>query len=321
MKKKSILLMFTIFLFGTMVKSQNYVHNLSNVVYQDLANPQMINESDSIESAYYVNVDLLFPAFGAIADFNSVPSVPSLGAYVTRNGYLAAYEKPSYTHTFAFHAFLNNLKRIDSSSSISVLLLLNGSNKILKFQWKNMGLLNHADTEYVNFQIWFDEANKSVSYHYGPSIMNNDPTNGGAIGLLRAPNNFSSFTNATYLKGDAKNPSQLEEFNPTSFGNLISANNFPPTGTLITFKLPTTSVKQDILKKSNYSIFPNPFEEKLEIKCDGNFNWQIFDLFGKQLKNGTGINAIDLNTTDIANGLYQIKIERQGEIAFEKLVK
>lgn len=313
--------MLAIFLLGTWVKSQNYVHTLSNIAYQDLSNPQVIHGADSIASGYYIAINLLFPAFGAIADFSNVPSIPSPGAYIARDGYLGAYENPSYTHTFAFHAYLNNLIRINSSSSISVLLIPNGSFKILKFQWKNMGILNHSDTEYVNFQIWFDEANKSVSYHYGPSILNNDPNNGGAIGLLRALNNFSSFTNATYLKGDAKIPDQLKEFNPTSFSNLISSNNFPPEGTLITFKLPTSSVKQNELNKSNYSIVPNPFNESLKIHCLGRFNWQIIDLNGKQIKRGTDEDEIAVNTTDLANGLYLIKIERQNEIAFEKLVK
>jgi len=321
MKKKYTLLMLAIFLLGTWVKSQNYVHTLSNIAYQDLSNPQVIHGADSIASGYYIAINLLFPAFGAIADFSNVPSIPSPGAYIARDGYLGAYENPSYTHTFAFHAYLNNLIRINSSSSISVLLIPNGSFKILKFQWKNMGILNHSDTEYVNFQIWFDEANKSVSYHYGPSILNNDPNNGGAIGLLRALNNFSSFTNATYLKGDAKIPDQLKEFNPTSFSNLISSNNFPPEGTLITFKLPTSSVKQNELNKSNYSIVPNPFNESLKIHCLGRFNWQIIDLNGKQIKRGTDEDEIAVNTTDLANGLYLIKIERQNEIAFEKLVK
>ena len=321
MRIKYTLLMLALFLSGTWVKSQNYVHTLSNVAYQDLPNPQVIHGADSIASGYYIDINLLFPAFGSIADFNSIPSIPSLGAYVARNGYLAAYENPSYSHTFAFHGYLNNLIRINHSSSISVLLVPNGSYKLLKFQWKNMGILHHADTEYVNFQIWLDEANKSVSYHYGPSILNNDPNNAGGIGLLRAPNNFSSFTNATYLKGDAKYPNQLEEFHPTSFSNLIGSTNFPPQGTLVTFKLPTSGMQQNQLNKSNYSIYPNPFKESLKIHCTGNFNWQIIDLFGKQIKGGTGLDEQLVNTTDIASGLYLIKIERQNEIAFEKLVK
>lgn len=321
MKNKYTFLLLALILNGTWVKSQNYVHTLSNISYQDLSNPQVIHGADSIASGYYIDINLLFPAFGAIADFNSVSSIPTFGAYISRNGYLAAYEKPSYTHTFAFHGYLNNLIKRDSSSSISVLLIPNGSYKILKFQWKNMGVLNHADSEYVNFQIWFDEANKSVSYHYGHSILNNGPNNGGSIGLLRAPNNFSSFTNATYLKGDAKNPNQLDEYNPTSFSNLIPSNNFPPEGTLITFKLPNSGMKQNKLNKSNYSIYPNPFNESLKIHLTGNFNWQIIDLNGKQIKCGTGIDEQTINTTDLANGLYLIQIEQQNEIAFEKLVK
>lgn len=321
MKKKYTLLLSAIFFLGTWVKSQNYVHTLSNISYLDLPNPQVINGTDSIASGYYIDISMLFPAFGAIADFNSVPSIPSPGAYVARNGYLGVYENPSFTHTFAFHAYLNDLKRINSTSSISVLQIPSGTFKILKFQWKNMGIRNHSDTEYVNFQIWFDEANKSVSYHYGHSMLNNGPNNGGAIGLLRAPNNFSSFTNATYLKGDAKNPDQLEEFNPTSFSNLIGSTNFPPAGTLITFKLPTSSIKQYKLHKINYSIVPNPFNESLKIQCVGNFNWQILDIYGKQIMHGTAYNEVMVNTTEIAYGSYIIKLEKQNEVAFEKLVK
>lgn len=80
-------------------------------------------------------------------------------------------------------------------------------------------------------------------------------------------------------------------------------------------------MQQNQLNKSNYSIYPNPFKESLKIHCTGNFNWQIIDLFGKQIKGGTGLDEQLVNTTDIASGLYLIKIERQNEIAFEKLVK
>lgn len=321
MKKKSTLFITALCLLGIGIKAQNYVHTLSNIAYQDLVDPGMINTPDSIASSYYVNANLLFPAFGAHADFNTVPSVPSLGAYVTRNGYLAVYEKPAYKYTYAFHGYFAELVKINATSAMSVIVIPNGATKILKFQWKNMGLLNHADSEYVNFQIWFDEANKSVSYHYGPSKLSEDPNTGGVIGLVRAPNNFSSFTHATYLRGDAKSPSQLEVFHPSAFGSLEGANNFPPAGTLITFKLPTNSIKEGIMAKTNYSVFPNPFKEKLEITCEGSFNWQILDLFGKQWKSGTALNATEINTADIGNGLYQIRIEKQGEVAFEKLVK
>jgi hypothetical protein len=320
MKKNSMLLIIALLLSVYELKAQNYVHTISNVAYQDLVNPGFINNSDSIASAYYVNANLLFPAFGAHADFNTVSSVPSLGAYVTRNGYVAVYEKPAYNYTYVFHSYFANLLKINATSAMSVIVIPNGTNKILKFQWKNMGLLNHSDTEYVNFQIWFDETNKSVSYHYGPSKVIADSNTGGVIGLLRAPNDFSSFTHATYFRGDSKSPSQLEIFHPKTYRNLEGANNFPPSGTLISFRLPTTSIKPTINNKFEYKVFPNPFNEKIEIDCEGNFEWQIFDMLGKLLKSGPGFKTIEINTADLNKGFYQIRIVSQGEIAVEKLV-
>ncbi len=319
--KKRILYIFVFLGFsGLQVNAQqNYVHTILNESYVDLVNPVYLNGPDSIASAYYVNADLLFPAFGAFADFNIRPSVPSNGAYVTRFGYLAVYESPGFAHTDIFHGYYNpGLKYRDANSSIAVQLTGTTGNKLLKFQWKNLGIENHASNEFVNFQIWFDEASKTVNYHYGPSNMVTDSQDVGVFSIFRANNGFTELTHATNLYGDASQPGQLQVKNPTSFSGLYSAFNFPPSGTVITFAFPSTGLL-DNTAKGTLSIFPNPFNETIHLQVDGIFEWELIDMFGKKVMHGESERLI--NTSEVASGVYFMKVTKEGREVIQKLVK
>lgn len=330
MKKKLHLLLLGFFMLNLHIKAQqNYSHTVSSSVYQDLSNPVLINGPDSIASAYYVNADFLFPAFGAHADFNIHASVPSLGAYVTRAGYLAVYENPGFQYTHVFHAYyFPGLVKINSNSSLSVQLSGSSGNKVLKFQWKNMGLSNHSISEFVNFQIWFKEADKSVSYHYGPSTMISDTNDVAVISILRAPNSFINFTHGTNLGGNAANPQGLTVVNPKDFSGLVGLYNFPPAGTLITFKQNASGMNENTSSGhfANLSIFPNPVHDVMNLYIsnpDKIIRTEIFSSTGSLIKTLTKLN--EKNEIDFSyypEGIYLIKlIDEQNKVTFQKVIK
>ncbi len=311
------------------IAQQNYSHVISTSIYQDLSNPVLINGPDSIASAYYVNADFLFPAFGSYADFNVHASVPSLGAYVTRFGYLAVYENPGFQYTHVFHGYyIPNLVKISSNSSLSVQFSGSSGNRVLKFQWKNMGLRNHSDSEYVNFQIWFNEADKSVSYHYGPSTLIADVKDVAVISLFRAPNSFNSFTHATNLGGNAAIPQGLTVVNPKSFTELVGVNNFPPSGTIITFKTTTSGINENFATgvSSELSIYPNPVNDVLSLLItnpDKIISTEIFNSNGSIIYEQRKLN--ERNEIDFSNypaGIYLIKLcDTENRFIFQKVIK
>lgn len=305
---------------------QNYVPAKSKGVYQDLVNPTLINGKDSIQEAYYVNANFLFPAFGAFANFKLNSTIPSLGAYVTRAGYLAVYESPGYQFTDVFHGYYNpGLVRLNSTSSMSVLLTGNADAQILKFQWKNMGLINHSNTEYVNFQIWFNEAEKTVSYHYGPSTVKFDTTDIGVISMFRAPNSFVNITHSTNLGGDAAIPDSFVVTNPKKISELNGVYNFPPNGTIITFKQSTGGI--NITSKSNLlQIYPNPSKGIYNVNIEnpkGNLILEVYNSIGsKILELDDSNNLLNIDISSQPNGLYFVKAIRDNNIIeVQKLIK
>lgn len=304
------------------VKAQNnYSFSVGNYTYQDLVNPTIIHGSDSIASAYFVNCDMQFPALGAHVDFRLNSSVPSLGAYVTRAGYLAVYESPGYEHTYAFHGYyFPGLQKRDSNSSISFELTGSTGNKLLKFQWKNMGFLNHGSDEFVNFQIWFDEATETVTYHYGPSNLVWDSQEVAVINLFRAPNDFSSFTHATCLTGDAAVPASLTAVHPLKFEELMGTIHFPPSGTTITFLQSISGIKKEGMDPL-FEAFPNPFHAFVQIQCKGDFNWELTDLMGKTIHKGKGSDDVQIDTRDLMSQVYLLKLEQQGKVEIQKLIR
>lgn len=299
----------------------NYSSTINQLAYQDLQNPTMIHGSDSIAMAYYVNCDMLFPVFGAHADFRLNASVPSLGAYVTRTGYLAVYEYPGFQHTDVFHGYyFPGLQKRDSASSISFELTGNAGNRLLKFQWKNMGLAGHTQDEFVNFQIGFDEATEAVTYHYGPSHIVWNSSEVAVISLFKAPNDFSSFVQATCLSGDASAPTSFTSSHPASFQELKGVIKFPPSGTAITFTSQNTGLRPQPAA-TTFDIFPLPFNHTLELSGQGDYNWELCDMTGRKILSGSAQNKIMVNTQALSEQLYWLKLEQNGNVQVSKVLK
>jgi hypothetical protein len=300
------------------LKAQNYYSlNASLSSYADLVSPVSLNNTDSIAEAYYASGDVVFPVYGEHVNFNLDQNVPSLGAYITRYGYLAVYESPSYAYTMVFHGAFSNYHRRDASSSISVKYEGNSGSGILKFQWKNMGIDGLPDSNYVNFQIWFNEGSKTISYHYGPSVITGDIT--PAIGIFRAPNNFSMLTHASYVMGNIATPSSLTLASPATFNQINSVNGFPPANTVYTFVSNTTGIVEAGREKE-VSIYPNPVAGSLFIntaKQGGSIT--ITDVSGKiVLQQNAPANGIPVDVSSLSKGIYWMNTGEGKPVKFIK---
>ncbi len=77
------------------------------------------------------------------------------------------------------------------------------------------------------------------------------------------------------------------------------------------------------LHSASVNVFPNPFNEVLNLQCDADKStFMIYDLSGKEVISGQlnrGSNSISTET--LATGLYVLKIQTQSEISCEKILK
>jgi lysyl endopeptidase len=59
---------------------------------------------------------------------------------------------------------------------------------------------------------------------------------------------------------------------------------------------------------NNVSIFPNPIENEMSIKLEGNFDYEIIDARGRLITFGAGENLEIINTSNFQAGIYLVKI-------------
>jgi hypothetical protein len=78
------------------------------------------------------------------------------------------------------------------------------------------------------------------------------------------------------------------------------------------------------ITNSKINIYPNPFQEKIEIQFDENIlNIELFDLMSKKLpiEINYGQQNIEVHTNALKNGTYLLKIHTQKGIVLQKMIK
>ena len=92
--------------------------------------------------------------------------------------------------------------------------------------------------------------------------------------------------------------------------------------------LPSLAIPTGISEKSELrstiSVYPNPFSNSLSIKNDNkNIEVSLFDLTGKLVSVPQAANAgvTELNTSNLENGIYLLKINSEGNTITYKIVK
>ncbi|MEM9053539.1 MAG: T9SS type A sorting domain-containing protein [Bacteroidota bacterium] len=88
------------------------------------------------------------------------------------------------------------------------------------------------------------------------------------------------------------------------------------------------STENSTFSEEGFSIYPNPSEDAITVALSPNrlnSSYRIFDLFGRQIKEGNpnqvfgGVLNIDI--ADLAAGTYLLQIENEGETATQKFLK
>lgn len=84
---------------------------------------------------------------------------------------------------------------------------------------------------------------------------------------------------------------------------------------------------QQTLASDNIQVFPNPAHNFLNISLDGSslasFAIRIYNTNGQEvlISNSNNGNTIQLDVSELPNGIYMIEILQNGEVGYEKFVK
>lgn len=297
--------------------AQNYTVVTTNEAYIGLQAPTLINNPLAIKFAdvYYAKIPFKFTLFNREINFD-------LGNGITV--YRDAYVVDENEHGLVMEPFYAALKKKDSTSTISYELTGVVPNRILKFQWGNMGLRGNAATDFVNVQLWLHERNNIISVHVGSQQVTSTTAFiggnglGPEIGLLRYDPNTQSFPEKQELIGDPSNPTLINDVNR-------SLDGVPAEGTVYTFSPPGVSVAVNTPENSllGINIFPNPASSIVYIQmANSMLSVEVYDVTGKWINvpRKQIANGVALDVSSLAKGVYQCKVTQDGQTTFHKVV-
>lgn len=79
--------------------------------------------------------------------------------------------------------------------------------------------------------------------------------------------------------------------------------------------------KQDFNAENDISAVPNPFQEFIEIIAAGNCAVEMYDMLGKKVFESALAENNKIDTTVFPNGLYVVKIHKDGKTIVRKMIK
>jgi len=189
-------------------------------------------------------------------------------------------------------------------------------------------------------RIWFAPPTEILNYlkireNTGISFEKTDNTVSIYLNTTEIPTNFNDYFLSLNISADAKLISVSPQFSAnTNFANttatekLINIQWSQPTMKRMQAVAPP-NLEEEIIE-IDFDIYPNPLigselyinfytdnEEKFSIKL---YNSTGQEVFYQTFVSNFGLNTIDLNFPDLRNGIYFLKINRQGELIKTKKI-
>lgn len=283
-----------------LLKAQYTLQIDSGAIYTEITNPTYEIPDNS---PYFGNVNtkpsMQFKAFAQNYDLSQNVYIPIKQGYCyfdngTRSVTIYACDgsfakRPGYTSVFSF--------KTETS----------GSEKIFIMQWKNMGVENGHDSDYLNFQIHLYEKSGNIEFHYGDSKLRNGLFNSGAngpsVGILEMDASFTTIFGQIWLKG---NPSKPQTFNTYA---LYTLDRLPQPGTVYRFVNQQSSIDVNQSQKFAIDLYPQPASDKLTVSVsdDKIVRADVYSLDGKRVCN-TAVNQkhVDMDLSGLSPGIYLI---------------
>ncbi len=204
-------------------------------------------------------------------------------------------------------------------------------NRIMKLEWQNVGFYGEVSSgtanNYINVQLWLYEADQSIEFRYGPSLINQedleivfDGIPGPLSGLICSLPFEEGEVVGTLLDGDTSNPF-LVEFDEDAY-EPPSLEGMPVSGRVYRWERNVISVEEN-LGSIDLNVFPNPFEELINLNSGFEIeSIQITDMAGKVvLESALQCKTCQLNTESLASGIYLVKMKIGSQIISRKITK
>jgi hypothetical protein len=199
-----------------------------------------------------------------------------------------------------------------------------GNNKILKVQWKNLGIQGGPAGNFVNLQVWLHKATGIFEVYYGPSSSNNasgyTASTGPNVGLFYSRQDFTKMFEKIWI---TQSPSSYVIDSAKNF-SFAAMHGVPANGTVYRFipKHIATSAG-DIQVDGTYLISPNPAHNELVITSPHNkaANVQLTGMDGKIIHTGKLLNSkLVIETATLPAGTYLLNINSSAGSYSQKIV-
>lgn len=187
-------------------------------------------------------------------------------------------------------------------------------NRILKLEVKNAGLEMEFDSSgttnlFLNYQIWFYEADKSIEYRYGSNNVTSVASlNDEGVSYILFSHEDSNNIKGGFVNGTITSPTYTEVTNPTS--NPTNLNGLPAANTVYRFALNPLALKDQ--EKIEFSMFPNPTNDVLNLAFPETVNkpYSVYDLMGREVLKGSLNNTTQaqINVGTLQKGSYILRI-------------
>ncbi len=285
---------------------QYYTVTTSTATYQELVGAiTLVDKPDTL--GYGTTLPFAMEGFGLPLNFNNQASV----FYIFTGGFVAV-DVPSHQRLYVFDAFVSRLIWRDDNSRISYTLTGAPGARELKVQWKNLGMVGHAATDYVNMQLWLSEKDNSFEVHVGPNHVTGTAAyygNGGpAIGAFVATYDFSNYDHAIHVIGNPAHPGidALQGYYPLA--------GTPADGTVYRFAYTKPSaVEPERPLAGTIALSPNPCRERSRIglpaSSQGRATLVLRDALGREVLRMAGVADGDMiERGDLAAGVYYVQL-------------
>lgn len=290
--------------FPSLLNAQYYKFEQDFEEYKSINQPDRIIETNLSAgiNVNYPNPRMIF--FGQ----NAGPQNVGMGS----GGYVVLTDNK---YSYALDPCASDLIAHKNGSALMMKRQTMGTDTAIIFEWKNMGLLKHPETDFINFQMRWYEISKNIEFVYGPSQITSDSAFKSWGGILATINwltrDFSGAYQQCYLMGNPKSPSYI------TGGGTRFLDSIPPNGTVYrfvdeNFQSPSTIIQEPMNQKTgDVLIFPNPANNSIQIYSNNlTINEiEVFDLIGNRVM---GVKNIDakietIDTSTLPSGAYMVR--------------
>jgi len=231
----------------------------------------------------------------------------------------------------------------DRTSDVPVLLddptLLKSARKTLVYSTANEGESFYFDSLWHDFYNYddpsgFDQTGNFCIKGLAQETLDNIDIgamfhilNQNGMGIQNASVTFNNSTQTTDKQGDVFYANQA--YNQTNVSVTISADGYYPIDTVVNisdvtlvqgFQLQSlTSLQETNL---NLTLYPNPANDFISVSgIATGFEYQIFDVSGRNILNGSSLSNQQIDISSLQNGFYNIKIHNKTSNQVIKFIK